>query len=199
MTRRATTRRQTLTKQKQDELEALRLPELQAKFAEVTGETSRSPNKKFLIRRISEALEDAGVATPEATTEKKAEPAEQAKTAETTDDPTDGEPKLSKLDVPELRTKYCEIVGRETRSNSKNYLIWKIKQAQQGKVPIGPRSRGEGIEHKVLPIRVPASAVADLDESWKRLGLKSRTEFFIRAVHAYLEGAGETDTAALFA
>ncbi len=53
--------------------------------------------------------------------------------------------------------------------------------------------------HKVLPIRIPASAVAGLDESWKRLGLKSRSEFFRRAVHAYLKGAGENDTAALFA
>jgi hypothetical protein len=31
---------------KHDDLEALRLPELQAKFAEVTGKTTRSPNKK---------------------------------------------------------------------------------------------------------------------------------------------------------
>ena len=38
-------------------LEKLRLPELQAKFAEVTGEKSRSPNRTFLIRRITEALE----------------------------------------------------------------------------------------------------------------------------------------------
>ena len=44
-----------MTKQKQEELEALRLPELQAKFAEVTGEASKSPNKTFLIRRIQEA------------------------------------------------------------------------------------------------------------------------------------------------
>ena len=188
-----------MTKTKQDDLEALRLPELQAKFAEVTGEASKSPNKKFLVRRILEALEDAGVATPEAT-EKEAKPAKKATAPETeTTEDADGEPKLSKLDVPELQAKYREIVGRETRSSSKNYLVRKVRQAQQGKVAIGPRSRGETTEHKVLPIRVPAAAVADLDESWKRLGLKSRTEFFLRAVHAYLEGAGENDTAALFA
>ena len=93
----------------------------------------------------------------------------------------------------------AEILQRTTRSTSKSYLIWKIRQAQQGKVPIGPRSRGEGVEHKVLPVRVPATAVADLDESWKRLGIKSRTEFFRRAVHAYLESEGEADSAALFA
>jgi hypothetical protein len=32
------------------------LPELQARFREVVGETSRSPNRKFLMRRIEEAL-----------------------------------------------------------------------------------------------------------------------------------------------
>ena len=47
-----------MTKRKlKAELEAMRLPELQAKFAEVTGEESRAPNRKFLIRKITEAME----------------------------------------------------------------------------------------------------------------------------------------------
>ena len=47
------------TRQQVDAIKKLRLPELQAKFAEVTGETTRSPNKTFLARRISEALQAA--------------------------------------------------------------------------------------------------------------------------------------------
>ena len=43
-------------KRTRNELERLRLPELQARFREVVGETSRSPNRKFLIRRIEETL-----------------------------------------------------------------------------------------------------------------------------------------------
>jgi hypothetical protein len=181
-----------------EDLEALRLPELQAKFAEVTGKESKSPNKKFLIRKITEAMatpagdekpEAPGADTePETTTETRA-----------TGEADEGEVKLSKLEIPALQAMYREIVGRETKSENLRYLVWRVRQAQKGRVPVGPRSRGETTEHKVLPVRVPASAVAGLDESWKRLGLKNRTEFFRRAVHAYLEGAGENDTAALFA
>lgn len=40
----------------EDELMALRLPELRALFAKVTGEVSRAPNKRFLARKILEAL-----------------------------------------------------------------------------------------------------------------------------------------------
>ena len=38
-------------------LEGMRLPELQAKYTEFVGEESRCPNKRFLIRRITEALQ----------------------------------------------------------------------------------------------------------------------------------------------
>ena len=41
-----------------DTIESLRLPDLRALFTEVTGETTKSPNKKFLIRRIRETLAD---------------------------------------------------------------------------------------------------------------------------------------------
>jgi hypothetical protein len=36
-------------------MEELRLPELQARFHDIVGEPTRSPNKKFLLRRIAEA------------------------------------------------------------------------------------------------------------------------------------------------
>lgn len=39
------------------ELAELRLPQLQAKYAEVVGKKTRAPNRKFLLRKIREALE----------------------------------------------------------------------------------------------------------------------------------------------
>ena len=44
-------------KKQMKELEALKLPELQARFAEIVGEETMAPNKKYLLRRIGEALE----------------------------------------------------------------------------------------------------------------------------------------------
>ena len=40
-----------------EKLNELKLPELQARYAEVMGEETRAPNKTFLIRRIVGALE----------------------------------------------------------------------------------------------------------------------------------------------
>ena len=45
------------TKKKMRHMETLRLPELQAQFAEIVGEATRCPSKKYLLRRIAEALE----------------------------------------------------------------------------------------------------------------------------------------------
>ena len=67
-----------------------------------------------------------------------------------------GEVKLSTLSVPELQAFYTDVVGRETRSSHRGYLQWKIRQAQKGKIPVGPRrtSRkdGEAPDFKVLPV-----------------------------------------------
>jgi len=118
-------------------------------------------------------------------------------------------PKLTKLTVSELQAKYLEVVGRPTSSSDSAYLVWKIRQAQKGKIPVGPRQGrravGEGgdaraaQDHKVLPLRMDTELVAKLDEARERLGLKSRMDLFRRALHSYLAAAGETEVAALFA
>lgn len=200
-------------------LNDMRLPELQARYAEVLGEETRAPNRTFLIRRITEALEPAGEAVPA-----DAEPTD-ADAAETTaDSPTDasteggettaeagadeasdaeGDTPLTKMSVPDLQARYREVVGRDTSSSNKRYLVWKIREAQRGRVPVGPRrgrrTDGEAADFKVLPLRMEAEQVERLDEARERLGLKSRMDLFRRALHAYLETAGEADVAALFA
>jgi hypothetical protein len=45
-----------LARTKKENLAALGLPALWERFKEATGETTKSPNKKFLVRRIEEAL-----------------------------------------------------------------------------------------------------------------------------------------------
>ncbi|MDF1523999.1 MAG: hypothetical protein P1P87_14435, partial [Trueperaceae bacterium] len=139
-----------------DDLRALRLPDLQARFAELVGEETRCPNKAFLLRRIGEALEArAAEATPAedvtaeaaTSTDEAPAPVDVATDAPApddvrTDDEGEGvEPdgaRLQDLDVEQLRARYLDVVGRGTGSHDKRYLIWKIRQAQQGKVPVGP-------------------------------------------------------------
>ena len=110
--------------------------------------------------------------------------------------------RLTKLSIPELQALYLEVVGRPTRSSSQRYLVWKVRQAQRGRVPIGPRSRraddGPAPDFKVLPLRMEVEVVAQLDAARQRLGLKSRMDLLRRSLHAYLLQAGEVQVAELF-
>ena len=183
------------TKKETAKLGKMKLNELQAKFAEVTGETTRSPNKVFLIRRINEALQAASAkaekvpeAAPETEVNAQTEPAS-----------TDG--KLTRLEVPELQARYLEVVGRPTGSTNKAYMVWKIREAQKGHIPVGPRKNAhrEGVTFKVLPLRMEAAVVDKLDEAWRSRGIKNRMEFFRGALSRYLKELGAEDAAALFA
>ena len=61
------------------------------------------------------------------------------------------------------------------------------------------RPDGEAVDFKVLPLRMEAELVAQLDEARERLGLKSRMDLFRRSLHAYLLEAGEVRVAEMFA
>ena len=116
---------------------------------------------------------------------------------------------LNAVEPDDEQALYAEVVGRTSDSVHAGYLCWKIRQAQKGKIPVGPRqsrrSAGDGgdaqaaQDHKVLPLRMDTELVAKLDEARERLGLKSRMDLFRRALHSYLAAAGETEVAALFA
>lgn len=63
-------------------------------------------------------------------------------------------------------------------------------------VGAGLAGAGSGIEHKVIPLRLPVASIEALDTAWQRLGVPSRTEFFRLAVAAYLSANGEEAAAA---
>jgi hypothetical protein len=192
-------------------LNKMKLNELQAKFAEVTGETTRSPNKTFLIRRITEALQAADAkgekvpegAAPDAETDGSAqpEPASASAGANAQPEPASTDGKLTRLEVPELQARYLEVVGRPTGSTNKPYMIWKIREAQKGRIPLGPRKSAhrEGVTFKVLPLRMESAVVDKLDDTWRSHGIKNRMEFFRGALCHYLKQLGAEEAAALFA
>lgn len=159
-------------------LEPLRLPELQAKYAELVGEKTRSPNKTFILRKISEALEareQEANAKPTPQTVTTSEPAAKVK--------------LTKLSVPELQALHRELLGRETSSTDSAYLVWRVRQAQEGRIKVGPierRASGEAADIKVLPLRMTAAEVEALDAGWRRLGFRSRTAMLKKAIEAML-------------
>jgi hypothetical protein len=192
-------------KRTRNELERLRLPELQARFSEVVGETSRSPNRKFLIRRIEETLAARAEqpAAPESPPPAVDTPAEENATSDASAaTPTHVRGRFTSMSIEELQAKYLEAVGRATGSDDRRYLIWKIREAEKGRIPVGPRKtrerNGEPVDVKILPLRLEAEVVERMDEAWRTRGIKNRMEFFRRALGHYLSHLGAEEAAALF-
>ena len=181
------------TKNESAKLGRIKVNELQAKFAEVTGEKTRSPNKTFLIRKIAEAVQaKSGVES--------SSPGAKAATTIATKAAGSGTERLTRLDVAELQSRYFEVIGRPTISTNKAYLIWKIREAKKGHIVLGPRksARREGVTFKVLPLRLESEVVDKLDEAWRSRGIKNRMEFFRGAIGHYLRHIGAEDAAGLF-
>ncbi|MCP3169953.1 DUF2924 domain-containing protein [Myxococcus qinghaiensis] len=197
------------TAPKTKKLESMNLTELRARYHEVVGEETRSPNKKHLIRRIEEALAaqkrrsptrrvtvTAPIAPPPA-------PAAQATpTAEGTQH-SGRRGRFADMSLEGLQAKYREVVGRPTGSSDIPYLKWKIREVEAGRVPVGPRPEREAKVRedgkRVMPLSFDAEALEGLDKTWRDAGIPSRTEFFRRAVHRELTAMGATEAAALFA
>lgn len=121
-------------------------------------------------------------------------------------DPSRGRPqrgRFKSMTVEELQTAYLSIVGRTTGSTDRRYLIWKIREAEKGNVPVGPRAtrtddQQASTDTRILPLRLDAPSVAAIDATWRAQGFKSRMEFFRRALGHYLAHVGAHGAAAMF-
>jgi hypothetical protein len=166
-------------KTSEESLKALRLPELQAKYAAIVGEPTRTPNKAWLVRKI------LGAAKTRATAAKKQTAAPKTSTSTKT------------MSVEELRARHQEIIGRPTGSTDVAYLRWRLRQAERGLIRVGSEPRvahGDG-DILVLPLRMAAPVVERIDEARRRLGLVSRAELFRLALHRYFVESGEREVA----
>jgi hypothetical protein len=187
------------TQNKLKTLAKLRLPELRAEYAKLVGEPTRSPNRTFLLRKITEALSTAVAARKEAGGRRdstKATPTPGASTSEAAAPKPRG--RFSALSVAELQAKYREIVGRDTGSDDRGYLIWKIREAENGRVPVGPRRVHTAGDMTTLPFRIPTKAIKVMDDAWRARGVKSRNRFLQDAVSHYLTHLGDPSVAEQF-
>ena len=99
------------------------------------------------------------------------------------------------MTVVQLQSLYLATVGRSTGSTDRRYLEWKIREAEKGRIPVGPReSRAaetpDAGTARVLPLRLETEAVEAMDATWKSHGMKSRMEFLRRALGHYLAHLG---------
>ena len=186
----------------------MRLPELQASFTEVVGEPTRCPNKKYLLRRIEETLREQAAQAAEAV-QAQSEPEEtsdgvtsdDAEQAQATDAAVTNDSMTEEEKIDAWRAKYLEIVGRITERSNVPYIRWKIRQAERGLVTVGPiasrprTSNGEEADIKVLPLRMGAESVAEMDAAWREHGFKNRTDFLRHAIRLALTENGCPQTA----
>ena len=189
-----------MTNARTKNLERMRLPDLQARFQAVVGEATRCPNRTFLIRRIREAL--AASKPPKTAAARTQKKARAKKSDATTARSARG--RFTSMTIEELQTLYASAVGRPTGSTDCRYLVWKIREAEKGRVPIGPRATRTAdhtarTDMKILPLRLDAGAVERIDATWRNAGMQSRMEFFRRALGHFLKHLGQRDAAALFA
>ena len=161
------------TTTKKENLAALALPALWERFKEATGESSKSPNKKFLVRRIEAALAArASEPEPEQATPSPAKRNARASepTAETMEPVTitDSAPskqrgRFAAMTIEELQTKYLDVVGRSTGSDDRRYLIWKIREAEKaGRFANNPRANVRDIATVAAECGVITAAEAEV-------------------------------------
>lgn len=103
--------------------------------------------------------------------------------------------------MSELQARYLEAIGRPTGSTNRAYLVWKIREAKKGRIPVRPRknARREGVIFMILPLRMETEVVEKLNEAWRTRDFKNRMEFFRGALGHYLKHLGAEDATALFA
>jgi len=184
-----------------DDLEQLRLPDLRDRFLAVVGEPTRCPNRTYLIRRIRYARPaPAGgpAAAPEAAPAPDPIPAPVPAAAPAAAREPRG--RFASMTIEELQRKYAEVVGRTTSSEHRGYLKWKIREAERGRVPTGPRpARANAAPRpmRVLPLRIEVDAIEQMDAAWRARGIKSRTAFLKKALGSYLVELGAPEAARL--
>jgi hypothetical protein len=175
----------TKTKAKKENLAALGLPALWERFKEATGETTKSPNKKFLVRRIEEALaaravEPAPAEEPQRPTRTSAHATSAPEPETTLAESTPPKPRgrFASMTVEELQTKYLEVVGRSTGSDDRRYVelgdMWSWAPARR----VLPRRAREATPHNraafsggmTLRFPRPEACMATGAASWRSQG-----------------------------
>ena len=79
------------------------------------------------------------------------------------------------MSVEELQAKYLEVAGRATGSDDRAYIVWKIREAGKGRIPVGPRAArtGERADVKILPLRLESTVVEHTDDAGRTRGTRS--------------------------
>jgi hypothetical protein len=111
---------------------------------------------------------------------------------------------LSQLKLPALQARFAEVTGKTNKSPNRTFLVRSIiaametaDQAKKSREAGAPRKtkKSEKVVFQVLPVRMETDLVEELDEAWRRQGLRTRMQLFRLALSSYLQNLGETEVA----
>jgi len=108
--------------------------------------------------------------------------------------------RFTDLTLDELKGLFVEKIGRSSGSDDRRYLEWKIREADKGRVRVGPLDRTRALppaEMMTLPWRLPRSTVARIDEARTRMNVSTRSALLTEALAELLARRGEHEVAAL--
>lgn len=187
--------------------------ELQARLKAASGRAFKATNREWLIDKITEveaakAKASTPAKAPTAARGRRASataptsvPAE-APSATIAPTPASGgkvRQTWTAMSIADLQAKYLATVGRATDSVDRGYLIWKIREATNGKVRTGPATRrANGEPTTPVTMRIADAALAGLDEVRTRLGYRSRLQLLAHAITLGLVQLGESALAGGF-
>jgi hypothetical protein len=100
------------------------------------------------------------------------------------------------MTIEELRAEYLRVIGRETNSTDRRYLMWKLNEAAKGKIKIGPVEKSPArnkADLQVIPISLLRETTRLLDAAIKSTGIKSRSAFIRSALIEKLHTIGNPD------
>lgn len=131
---------------------------------------------------------------------KKARPTKKGATAAAEATTGDVRRRWKDMSVAELQALYAEKVGRPTGSNDRNYLTWKIREAEKGNVPVGPAKR-KLYEGPTTPITIKLedAFLEQLDDAGKDDGFKTRLAYLRDLIGKGLQVRGRSDLATMVA
>jgi len=103
------------------------------------------------------------------------------------------------MTIDDLRAEYARVIGRETGSTDRRYLLWKLSEAGKGKITVGPvqkRAARDKADMQVLPLGLLRETTRLLDAAVAASGAKSRSAFIRAALIEKLRAIGGSNAEA---
>ncbi len=150
-------------------------------------------------KKTSKTKNPAKAKAAKPATQKKASKAKKAATSSPEVEKTEsGKQRWKDKSVADLQALYAEKVGRTTGSTDRNYLTWKIREAEKGNIPVGPAKR-KLFEGPTTPITIKLEDefLDKLDDAGKADGFKTRLAYLRDLIGKGLQVRGRSDLATM--